>query len=268
MNPAANSDMGHSILTINGHQISVTDSGPAGGFPVLLLHHGLGSQYSWKEQLPALTAAGWRVIAYDRWGYGGSSPRQEPSAPAFEEDIHDLHALLGQLKLTSGALVGHSDGGTIALYYAARFPDQVSCLVTVAAHIYVEPKMEPGIQSVRQAFERDERFRNGLRNLHGKQTESVFWNWYRGWMKPDSLHWDMRPLLEGITCPAFVVQGERDEHATPQHAKDIAAAIPRAQLWLVPGARHMLPQEDPPLFNQRVLEFLAQVVERESTNVQ
>lgn len=268
MIPATHVDMTQSILSINAHQILVLESGPADGFPVMLLHHGLGSQHSWNEQLPALAAAGWRVIAYDRWGYGGSSPRPALSAPTFEEDIQDLHTLIEQLGLSLPALVGHSDGGTIALYYAARCPDRVSCLVTAAAHIYVEPKMGAGIQSVRSAFESDERFRKGLRHLHGEKTESVFWNWYNGWVKPDSLGWDIRPLLTGITCPALVLQGERDEHATPQHAMDIASAIRSAELWLVPGARHMLPQEAPLQFNWRMLDFLAQAVERESANVQ
>ena len=56
--------------------------------------------------------------------------------------------------------------------------------------------------------------------------------------------WDMRPILRQIGCPTLVVQGEADEHATPQHARDIADGIPGAELWLVPGAGHMLPQEN------------------------
>jgi pimeloyl-ACP methyl ester carboxylesterase len=53
-----------------------------------------------------------------------------------------------------------------------------------------------------------------------------------------------------------VIQGEGDEHATPEHAVDIAENIPGAELWLVPGAKHMLPQEMAELFNQKVLSFL------------
>ena len=67
----------------------------------------------------------------------------------------------------------------------------------------------------------------------------------------------MRPLLAGISCPALVIQGEQDEHATPQHARDIAAAIPGAELWLLPGAGHMLPQEAAERFNPRLIEFLS-----------
>jgi len=110
---------------------------------------------------------------------------------------------------------------------------------------------------VRQSFLSDERFRNGLRRAHGDKFEAVFDYWYSGWIRPENLGWDMRPVLNRIACPTLVVQGLEDEHATPQHARDLAAGIPGAELWLVPGARHMFPQEQPEMFNQRLLAFLS-----------
>jgi pimeloyl-ACP methyl ester carboxylesterase len=255
------------LLTVNGHQI-YTEEDQIGAPAVLLLHHGLGSTRSWSTQISSLEAAGWGVIAYDRRGYGKSEPRSQLSAPGFEDDLQDLHALLECLHLERVALVGHSDGGTIALYYAARYPERVTCLVTIAAHIYVEEKMVPSIEIIRQTFENDARFRDGLRRLHGEKTESVFWNWYSGWVKLENLSWNMRPNLSKVVCPVLVVQGEQDEHATPQHARDLAAGIANAGLWLVPSARHMLPQEDSERFNKRLLDFLAQVKEQEYEDVQ
>jgi pimeloyl-ACP methyl ester carboxylesterase len=144
----------------------------------------------------------------------------------------------------------------MALYFAAQQPEQVTCVVAVAAHIYVEPKMEPGILGIRQTFEHDEHFRLGLRHAHGDKYESVFHNWFDGWHRLESLSWDMRPLLREVHCPVLVVQGEDDEHATPQHARDIAAAIQGAELWLLPGAGHMLPQEHAFEFNARMVQFI------------
>jgi 3-oxoadipate enol-lactonase len=71
-----------------------------------------------------------------------------------------------------------------------------------------------------------------------------------------NLSWDIRPRLRNIRCRVLVVQGLEDEHATPQHARDLAGAIPAAELWLVPGAGHMLPREQPEVFNPRLLGFL------------
>lgn len=242
---------------VRGHVLYWEVHGGEGSPPIVLLHHGLGSARAWNAQIPAFLDAGWRVLVYDRWGYGQSDSRQGLDVPGFEADLEDLRALLDSRGLLEAALIGHSDGGTIALYFAARFPERVCALVTVAAHVYVEPSMVAGIQGVRAAFEGDRRFREGLRRAHDDKVDSVFQNWYDGWVRQEILGWDMRPLLKQITCPVLVIQGEADEHATPQHALDIAAAVPHANLWMIPGVAHMPPQEIPSEFNRRVLEFLA-----------
>jgi pimeloyl-ACP methyl ester carboxylesterase len=244
------------LLEIQGHSLNVEDRGSQASPAVILLHHGLGSAAAWRQQLPALVDAGWRAIAYDRWGYGHSDFRASIDMPAFTQDQADLLRLLDRLELGQVSLVGHSDGGTIALYFAAAHPERVHRLVTVAAHVYVEDKMQPSILAVRRDFEQDTRFRSGLRRVHGEKFEQVFHNWFDGWAREACLGWDMRPQLTAIPCPVLVVQGEDDEHAAPQHAIDIAAGIPGAELWLVPGARHMLPQDNAQVFNQRLIEFL------------
>jgi pimeloyl-ACP methyl ester carboxylesterase len=243
-------------MLVNRHNLNVEEYGPENGPVVVLLHHGLGSLKAWRWQLPPLVDAGYRVVAYDRWGYGGSELRPGLDLPTFNSDINDLCGLLEMLRIRRAALVGHSDGGTITLYFAAQQSNLVSCLVTVAAHIYVEPKMEPGIQGIKQEFETNQRFRLGMQYAHGERYAAVFHNWFDGWHRIESLSWDMRPILGQIRCPSLIVQGEEDEHATPQHARDIAEAIPGAELWLVPGAGHMLPQENVSLFNPRLLQFL------------
>jgi len=252
-------------MRINNHDLHVETypanafihTGLESGHPVVFLHHGLGSTQAWRAQVPVFTAAGYPTILYDRWGYGRSEARPSLSVPSFTDDLEDLHALIEHMKLHRAILIGHSDGGSIGLYYGMQFPEQVHALVTVAAHIYLEPKMGPGIQGVRQAFEHDQRFRKDLSRIHGKKYETTFYNWFDGWHTPAALEWDMRPLLSKIQCPTLVIQGEEDEHATPQHAIDVAEHIPNAELWLVEGAKHMLPQEIPDKFNQKTLTFLA-----------
>jgi len=243
-------------MLVNGHNLYVDRHGPEDGPVVMLLHHGLGSVRAWKEQIPRLVQAGYQVVAFDRWGYGGSEARPALDLPTFATDVNDLLTILNEYKIQRAALVGHSDGGTIALYFAAQHPARVSSVVTVAAHIYFEPKMVPAILDIERSFEIDQRFRIGLRHAHGDKYESTFHNWFDGWQGIESLSWDMRPILACIPCPVLVVQGEKDEHATPGHAKDMAEAIPGAELWLVPGAGHMLPQEHADLFNPRLLQFL------------
>ena len=246
------------LVSIRGHSLYYEISGPGDGPAVVLLHHGLGSVRAWRSQVPALTAAGFQVLAYDRWGYGASDARPSLSMPYFEDDQEDFCALIDQLGLKQFSLVGHSDGGTIALYLAARLPQQVRRLVTIAAHIYIEPKMILTFPAFREQFEHDEAFRIGLGRVHGEKYESLFNSWLNGWTQESYFRWDMRSLLGAITCPALVVQGKQDEYATAQHAYDLADGLPGSDLWLVPGARHMLPQENADILNPKLVEFLKQ----------
>ena len=243
-------------MIINSHDLYVEQTGPQNGPAVVLLHHGLGSVRAWRGQIQALAEAGHRVIAYDRWGYGGSDRRDGLDLPAFTTDVSDLGTLLDQLGIRRAALVGHSDGGTIALYYAARYPARVRCLVTVAAHIYIEPKMEPAFVNLQESFKSDDRFRKGMKLAHGDKYESVFQHWFDGWYRIESLSWDLRSVLGSIKCPALIVQGDEDEHASPQHAIDIAESIPGAELWIIPGVKHMVPQECTEAFNMKIVQFL------------
>lgn len=244
------------MITVLGHRLNLIEHGPPSGPAVILLHHGLGSARAWRRQLPALAAAGYRAIAYDRLGYGKSGPRESLDVPGFASDQADLLALLDLLDIQQAILVGHSDGGTLAFYLAAAHPQRVAALVAVAAHAYVETKMEPGLIALRHAYENDADFRRKLTRVHGDKVDAVFYHWFDGWAKPECRQWDIRPLLRQITCPALIVQGKEDEHATPDHARQIAAAIPGAKCWLLPGVGHMLPRQAAAAFNQKLLEFL------------
>lgn len=252
-------------LEIHGHRLFVELHGPPEGEAVVLLHHGLGAVQSWKGQIPALVEAGYRVIAYDRWGHGRSSPRPRYGMPAFEADLADLEALLAALDAPRPALIGHSDGGKIAMYYAAARPERVAALVIVSTNVYIEAGMEAGILGVRRQFYQEPVFREKLRRVHGEKTEALFRGWFEGWTDPQQRAWDMRPQMAKIGCPALLVHGCEDEHASPQHAAAAAAAIPGAELWLVPGAGHMLPQDFPQAFNAGVLEFLRKAREAAPT---
>lgn len=248
--------MASDLININGHELSFEVAGAIAGYPVVLLHHGLGSIYSWSEQIPALVDAGFKVIAYDRWGYGCSEQREQISVPYFEDDLDDLEQLLIYLNISQAALVGHSDGGTIALYFGASHPQLVSCIVTIAAHIYVEPKMHAGIDLLFESYQNKERFREGMQRAHGDNADRVVQNWYRAWARQGNINWDMRGILKLISCPVLVVQGLEDEHASPKHAEDIVDAVTASELWLAPDMGHMLPQDAPQELNRRLLAFL------------
>jgi len=114
-------------IFVNGHTLDYEVVGPENGPVVVLLHTGLGSMRAWRGQVPALVEAGYKVMAYDRWGYGDSDTRPRLDLPSFSTDLNELNCLMEQLGIQRAALIGHSDGGTIALYFAAQQAMKVSC---------------------------------------------------------------------------------------------------------------------------------------------
>lgn len=243
-------------VKVHGHRLYYECHGPKDGTPLVLLHHGLGSTRAWKHQVPALAGAGFRVVVYDRWGYGASDPRPRLDVPHFAQDVADLAALLDTSGIVQALLVGHSDGGNVALAFAAAYPQQALAVVAVAAHIYLEDTMPQGIAQVAETYRTHPAVRAALDRAHHGRGEQVFRLWYEAWTQPALKHWDARPQFRAVTCPTLVIQGDADEHATPRHAQDLAAALPQAQVVIVSGGRHMLPQEQPETFNRLVLKFL------------
>lgn len=243
------------ILQFDGRNLYCELHGEAGPW-VILLHHGLGSTRGWGWQIPALVGAGFRVMAYDRWGYGRSSPRPGFPLDYLLEEPGDLQDLMNRLEIDRAHLVGHSDGGTISLLFAAAHPERVQRIVLIAAHIYGEPIGRAALEDTLVRYQSDLEFRSSLSEVHGQKAGQLVQDWLGRWLAAETAGLDLRACLPEIHLPTLVVQGENDEFATLQQAQDIAAGIQHSELWIVPACRHQPHLEKSAEFNQRMIEFL------------
>lgn len=211
--------------------------------PVLaLLHEGLGSTGFWKD-LPELFAArhGLPVFLYDRRGYGRSDPEPLPRPLDYLDRTarEELPSVLDAAGIGRAILVGHSDGGTIALLFAAAFPERVAAVIAIAAHVFVEDETIRGIRAALAAFERGG-LREKLASFHGARTETVFRAWADTWLDPRFRTWNVEDRLPFVRCPLLVLQGEADEYATPAQVAAIAAGVRGpVRTVLLPGADHV-----------------------------
>ena len=219
---------------------------------IVFLHEGLGSVSMWREFPQAVCdAVGARGLVYSRPGYGRSTPRAADDnwGPDFmHHQAHEvLPALLDALGIDTAQdppwLFGHSDGGSIALLHAARFPDRVAGLVVLAPHIFVEAVSVASIERARDAYlEGDLRERLAR---HHADPDSAFWGWNRIWLDPRFRDWSIDQELAPITCPLLAIQGRDDEYGTLLQIRGIARVLPQTELLELPDCGHS-PQRDQP----------------------
>jgi pimeloyl-ACP methyl ester carboxylesterase len=232
---------------------------------IVFLHEGLGSVSTWRG-FPAelCDALGARGLAYSRPGYGrsGSLTPEAAWAPDFMHRQAEqlLPALLAALDIDAMQdrpwLFGHSDGGSIALLYAAHFPDRLAGAIVLAPHIMVEDLSVASIEAARDAYA-DTDLRERLARHHD-DPDRAFRRWNRIWLDPAFRDWSIEAELATIRCPLLAVQGLDDEYGTLAQIRGIRARLPRTELLELADCRHS-PQRDQP---QAVIAAVQRFIER------
>lgn len=242
------------------------------GPPVVFLHAGICDRTMWRDHVPALIEAGYRVLAPDLPGFGEAHPAAGPSAP-----WEDLHQTIEHAGATPAVLVGNSFGGAVALRLAVTAPALVRGLVLVAAP---PVDFEPGPE-LRAAWEAEEAALEAgdldgavaavldawlpvgappaLRERVGAMQRRTF-ELQRDAPEseegPDPLEEDPGRLA-GVDVPALVAAGTRDMPDFITGADALAAALPRATRVDLEDTGHLAPLEDPAAFRELLLAFLA-----------
>lgn len=212
--------------------------------PLVLLHEGLGSVAMWRDFPQKLAvASGARVVVFSRAGYGGSDAYAEPRTPHYmhREGEQMLPAFLAALGIERPLLVGHSDGGSIALICAGAHPELPAGLVVMAPHEFVEEITLAGIRAAREVWQSSD-WRDKLGRYH-RDPVRVFHDWNDTWLAPEFRDWNIEDYLPRIACPVLALQGEDDEYATMRQIEVIGAVVPDAQVLKLPACGHS-PQRD------------------------
>ncbi len=247
------------FISIASHAIEFdwAGSGHSSRPTIVMLHEGLGSVSMWRDFPQRLAERlQCRVLMYSRYGYGQSARLEAPRAVTYMhyEALTTLPELLEKLGIERPILFGHSDGGSIALIHAARYP--AAGVVALAPHVFVEDVSLQNIAAAKLAYETTH-LRERLARYHA-DVDGAFRGWNDIWLHPDFRSWNIESCLPEIRCPVLVIQGVDDEYGTQEQLIRIQRQVRDVELLHLPDCRHS-PHRDQP---ERVLQALESWIHR------
>ncbi len=229
---------------------------------IVFLHDSLGCVQLWRDFPKRLAeATQCNILVYDRLGYGKSEPMPTHERPTnymeLEADI--LNDLLATLEINNAILFGHSDGGTISLITASKYPARIKAIIVEAGHIFVE---EITLQGIYEAIDnyKTTNLPERLQKYHSDKVDAIFKAWTETWTSSDYRDWNIEHLLPKITCPLLFIQGEADEYGTlEQVEKTISQVNGKAEKYIIPNIGHTPHKEATEIVLNKVTDYIQQL---------
>jgi pimeloyl-ACP methyl ester carboxylesterase len=241
-------DQGHLAIGSASLEYRMIGPRPDAAPTIVMLHEGLGSVTTWgdfPQKVADATKAG--VFVYARAGYGRSSTITLPRPLDYmqREATDVLPKVLDAIGFKRGILLGHSDGGTIAAYYAGSVQDhRMRGLVLMAPHFFMEASNIEAIRKMRDAYATTD-LRTRLARHHN-DVDAAFHGWSDAWLDRAFMDFDTTDALAYIRVPVLVVQGEADPYGTLAQVKVVEEeCYCPVETLILPGVGHAPFRERP-----------------------
>jgi pimeloyl-ACP methyl ester carboxylesterase len=229
---------------------------------IVLLHHGFGCTKIWKEIYPALVDRGYRVLMYDRRGYG-----QSEEGPGFMDfyisnrfrpaSVEEMGGLVDFVGLKRFHIIGQCEGGVVAADYAAMRPDRVESVVASSTQCFSPVTMvEKNASDFPKAFrELETELQAKLTEWHGDKAESFFdqFRLFGGAYGTDVF--DLRPVLSSVACPTLVLYPDRSSIFEVEQGVAMYRSLPKGELAVLPGCGHNTYQYRPEDYVRIAIDF-------------
>jgi 3-oxoadipate enol-lactonase len=238
------------------------------GKVIMLIHDGMLHREVWNDQF-SLYSRDYKVVRYDRRGYGKSSP-----ATGTYTHLDDLKALYEQLRIDNAILIGCSSGGALCIDFTLENPERVNGLVLVGAVVgglsytghmlnrgghlpdHFESELEESIyyatEDPYEIYYKNTEAKNKAVEMLKNFPKRIYHR--QQYIRPDLPSY--RRLNE-IKAPTLILVGEFDIPDVHAHAGAINAGIPGSERLIIPESGHLIPMEQPDLFNETVVDFIS-----------
>lgn len=229
------------------------------GEPLVFLHNGLGSTKSFVKQASEFSKS-FRVVTYDRHGYGRSGHVTALKKGWLEESVEELSRFLDGIKLDRAHLCGTCVGGAIALLFAARNPSRVDHITVSGTCCFGEAetssrvlRLYPHPDELPPEWSRELADHHG--ETYGKELYRIFYQAIREENGYPFKEYDLRPILPHVKSPVLVIFGDRDNLFDLEQALTMYRRLQKACLCVIPKCGHLPNEERPEEFNRETLGF-------------
>lgn len=247
-------------ITINDAEIYYQEHGNSSQTPVVLIHGStIDSHTDWDSVIPQL-AEQFKVFAPDCRGHGRSN--NPVLSYSFKELADDVAAFVHAMGYEKAHIIGHSNGGNVALVTAVEHPEVTQTCIPQAANAYVTRYLierEPVLFDPDRVAREAPAWRDEMIQLHGEVNGREYWKdllWLTMKEIISEPNYSPRDLAH-VDIPMLVIMGAEDTvNATDEHAQYIAMHVPDAELWIPEETGHNVHQEREGEWVEKVLDFL------------
>jgi len=255
---------------VNNNGVNIYYEVHGQGEPLILLHHGAGSTKMWEEVLPGF-AAKYKVISYDRRGFGNSDQGEHfrdyyRSEQYILNSVRELSILLEYLDIKNKMyLLGQCEGGAVGFHYAAQNPDRVKAIAISStmccSKAGTSQPSQPSDSKILPSFEEAPPvFREKLIHWQGETYAPEFFSLFvegGGVYGTGSEPFDLRGTLKNVQCPALVLYPDRSRLFDVEQAVLMYRSLPQGELAVLPNCGHNTYATQPEEYQRIILSFFA-----------
>lgn len=223
---------------------------------LVFLHPGIGAKETWGK-FPAILCNEMNMtgIVYSRPEYVRQGNDIRLPLDFIEREAERLDGILAEYGVKETTIIGSSDGASIALDHASRFPQRVRCVVSIAAHVHVDAVMISALERLR-AEVTSKPTPQWLVSQFGADAVSTALAWCDTWKLLMDSSWSMEDRLDRINCPVLAMQGAEDRNGALNQLEAISARIHNCSVSVLNGLGHFPFREEPEMLATLIANYV------------